>query len=166
MAFLLKMDRSETVRASDVAQAILDRINASRFRAEVDYQYTPKYAVVRIDKVRLRAPKPYCGNHPDACERGPHTGGDRKAAFLEGADWVSFNDMINDILDTLGISADVASLMVHIRDGRRRRVVYESAIRAQTWRKRGADSHYVDYIGKGAPPSIYPSGTPGEYTYR
>lgn len=157
--FSIKMAQSASIIT--VADQIQVHINRSRFKANVTYRLSSRAAWINIDTVRLRTSKPYCGNHPDACEIG---GSDRKAAYLEGADWVAFNDLLNDVLDDFKADAQVGNSVVHIRDGLRRRVRYTSETYGRTWRKRGADEDYRDCTGRVANPSEYPEGTPGEYS--
>jgi hypothetical protein len=121
---------------------------------------------VTIHNVRLREAKPYCGNHPNACEIG---GADRKMKYLEGVDWVSFNDFLNDILDDMEVSASiVSSRIVWIRKGNKRRICYGSHQMEHSdfyiWDYQGEEEDYENWCGKEAPDSIYPLGTPGEYT--
>ncbi len=87
---------------------------------------------------------------------------------LEGLDWVDFNDRLNDVLDALGISADVYSSVCNIRQGFNRRTVYNYESRGfqNIWLKTGDQYDYMNAIGRVAPASDYPSGTPGLYTRR
>jgi hypothetical protein len=135
-------------------------IGKSRFTAETRLQRNK----ITIHNVRLREAKHYCGNHPYPCPVSPF--GERphrKGKWLEGADWVAFNDLVNDVLDDLGVSADVASSVVRLRKGRERCVRYEGYSRgfggAYEWVK---DSGcFADMIGKPHEVSEYPEGTPG-----
>jgi hypothetical protein len=82
---------------------------------------------------------------------------------LEGADWVAFNDMLNDVLDALNVSANVASSLCIIRKGAMRRIEYDghklgNGIDSE-WNKDSA--HYADRRGQVSPRSEYPAGTPG-----
>lgn len=122
---------------------------------------------INIKNVRLRESKVYCGSHPYACD----IEGGRKAKYLEGADWVEFNDRLNDVLDRWEVSAWVRSSVCEIRRGLDRRVEYDGRLTNEfvneyTWYFSG-DSHsedaYQNYCGKIAPASEYPFGTPGEY---
>lgn len=120
---------------------------------------------IEIGKVRLRVAKDYCGNHPLPCPVRPwqpHQA-HKKLTYLEGADWVAFNDMLNDVLDKLKVSADVASSHVIIRKGYARCVEYDAQIRPNgidaEWTK---DSNmFANYTGQIAPRAGYPNGTPG-----
>jgi hypothetical protein len=83
---------------------------------------------------------------------------------LEGADWVAFNDMLNDMLDALSVSADVGSSLCIIRKGGARRVEYRGHLLGN-----GIDSEwdkdsdfYESHLGEtNVPRSEYPTDTPG-----
>lgn len=62
--------------------------------------------------VRLRAAKPYCGQHPGECVAGPFgfQRPKRTSRYLEWDDWVEFNNLINDVLDARGVEADTWSV--------------------------------------------------------
>jgi hypothetical protein len=120
---------------------------------------------IKIRNIRLKEKKEYCGNHPAECIVifGPER--TRRGVWLEGLDWVEFNDRINDILDELNISANVYTSVCHIRKGERRRIHYGMWTdgRFNFWAKHGNSERYEDWRGKIAPNSIYPEGTPGYY---
>jgi hypothetical protein len=80
-------------------------VGRSRFTARVTAGKKAGQLLVR--RVRLRQPKPYCGQHPGAC---PADGRRRpRLRLLEAADWIAFNDLVNSALDELGVAADVWS---------------------------------------------------------
>lgn len=137
-------------------------ITNSRFTAEIT---NPTPRKIKILKVRVKAGKAYCGNHPYGCEIG---GVDKKAKFLEGADWVEFDDLLNDALDSLLVDAKVSSSVCILRKGRRRRTNYDGNYngggRNAQWDKDAPDHDYEDYCGRIAPPSEFPEGTPGIYS--
>jgi len=83
--------------------------------------------------------------------------------YLEGADWVEFNDMLNNVCDNLGVSANIASTVCVIREGSCRRVEYDTKdyLPGNEWQRHGV---LENWIGKQAPPSDFPRGTPGAYT--
>jgi len=158
----------------DDAIAFEQRINElladSRFTCEVDRtkRNRPRPGWVTFSMVRLRESKPYCGNHAGPCRvnpffHRPHL----KGKWLEGADWVAFNDMVNDALDSLSIVADVSSSHCIIRKGRERCVAYIDGERhGGEWAKQG---RYNDHCGKpigSVPTSDYPNGTPGIDTWQ
>lgn len=95
-------------------ESLMTTLTRSRFvtSLEIVNSYTLKFRMVRL-KVR----KPYCGNHPAHCETRGIVRKPRKLNFLEGADWVAFNDLLNDVLDSLAISATVKSSACLIRKG-------------------------------------------------
>lgn len=134
----------------------------SRFRVREIERQGDK--VLKIREVRLKESKPYCGSHPNACD----IEGGRKGPWLEGADWVEFNDRLNDVLDRYDVNAYVRSSICILRKGTRRRVYYGSylgnAFRNEyQWNKDEPDECYEDWCGKIAPASEFPFGTPGTY---
>ncbi len=139
-----------------------------RFRVKLQVEQSGKQQIVKIEQVRLRVGKEFCGNHPAACEVGNPT--HRKGAYLEGADWVQFNDELNNILDRMGVSARVESAQVILRKGPLRRTHYghryPSAGRNAEW-KRGSDREWDwqnhRYAKKNLPVSTFDEGTPGMY---
>jgi hypothetical protein len=158
-------------RPATVVNALVQALARTRFVCTIRLDGP---GVVRLDPVRLFEKKDYCGNHPGPCpvrfggER-PH----RHFAYLEGADWVALNDLVNDVLDRLEVEARVASTTCVIRRNRRRRVHYGQVSFVQSgnpgrtfvdWARTGADSDYEDWCGRrGAPRSAYVAGTPGYY---
>lgn len=121
---------------------------------------------ISIHKVLLRESKAYCGNHPSGCEVA-HDGPHKKHKYLEGADWVEFNDRLNDILDAENVAANVGSSWVEIRIGGMRRTRYENGERQGNgnfqWLKHGKLCHYEDSRLKKSKRSWFPEGTPGRY---
>lgn len=136
-------------------------LDGSRFTYVIDI---PKKRHIRLIGVRLRSRKEYCGNHPGACNLP-----DRKhriTPYLEGADWVEFNDLLNQALDDLEMSCRIWSIACVIRIGRRRRTVYDQQRgfgANDDWARYADTSEYVDYCGRDAPPSWFPPDTPGIY---
>lgn len=135
----------------------------SRFKAEV--VITGSYLSVK--QIRLKESKEYCGNHPIACEVTPGNNL-RKANYLEGADWVEFNDLLNDVCDWFGVSANIRSAVCIVRKGvaRRTHYGYVSTGRINTpweWSLDEEDKFYLDYCGNFSPDSSFPDGTPGIY---
>jgi hypothetical protein len=113
---------------------------------------------VNLETVRLRVGKDYCGNHPGPCKV---SGRDHRVfKYLEGLDWVSFNDMVNDALDSIWHSGNAGSSFCSVRKTGRRRVSYYMTER-DDWEKIGETWEYEDWRGQVAPASEYPSGTPG-----
>lgn len=142
--------------------------------------------LIYVKGIKLKEGKQFCGNHPAACERlgGRH----HKMRFLEGADWVEFNDCVNDLLDTLVVSAVIQSsvrdgttdrLPLRIRCGMHRRSVYTSGYfngsrsspnENHVWTGRGNhDAHYAvnsgfDCSRPEKDNAEFPTGTPGVNT--
>lgn len=144
---------------------IEEAFEGSRFI--MDIQVKPDNSRLDIYMIRLIQSKDYCGSHPEACQVRPWVKQRHmKRTWLEGADWVDFNDRLNDVLDKNYIEARVQSSVCVIRMGLRRRIYYGSFSQGFgfEWVKRGEDEDYKDYTGRYAPNSEYPYGTPGEYT--
>jgi hypothetical protein len=165
MSFKIKNIIATPKRMMTIGNALARAINTSRFTANLS-QIRNGF---EISTIRLRQSKDYCGNHPLPCPIRP--GGHRPhkhLPYLEGADWVAFNDMLNDVLDRLKVSANVASSHVIIRKGDKRCVEYDS----QPLRN-GIDNEWVRdsgcfecRIGIKSPRSDYPPGTPGIPEYK
>jgi len=146
-------------------EATLNNIinNYSRFNAKV----VMTGSSLSVKQIRLKESKPYCGNHPIACEVIPGNKV-RKANYLEGADWVEFNDLLNDVCDWYCVSANIRSAVCIVRKDVRRRTHYGYASTGRInvpweWRMDEDDKFYVDYRVKRAPDSSFPDGTPGIY---
>lgn len=154
-----------TIKAGSVSElryAIYHRVNNdSRFTCQID----DRNGHIKLRNIRLKESKLYCGNHPNECENN-FGGSPRRGKYLEGADWVSVNDLINDICDNLNIEANIYTSVCWIRKGTRRRTHYGSSLQGFNWQwnKDEDGSCYEDYRGEMAPDSTYPHGTPGEYT--
>lgn len=156
-------------QAEDLVARIENAFHPGRFVVNrLDHRYcrlskrNPYLAEVSFGLVRLEASKLYCGNHPSACELGNKQ--DKKASHLEGADWVEFDDRLNDLLDAAEVSANVGDSVV-IRKGRERCIEYFNGDypepgRNYQWAKEG---RYADYIGSIAPRALFPAGTPGRH---
>lgn len=144
-----------------VERRLLEAIAESRFNAILRNDGKK----ISIHKIRLNERKDYCGNHPYACPvravKIPH----QHRTNLEGADWVAFNDMLNDVLDAIGCHANVASSLCIIRKGAFRRTEYKghklgNGIDSE-WDKDTTQEHYRDMRGKKSERSTYPKDTPG-----
>lgn len=156
----------EGARASDIAVAIRKKLRNSRFTALVEVCGSRR-PWVKITEVRLKKKKSYCGNHPGACQLvfGKK---DKILPYLEGADWVDFNDRINDVLDRLGVSAYVDTAVCVIRKGTLRRTEYlqrerGSGLGNDDWARDAPADRWEEHLGKKAPRSEFPMGTPGIY---
>jgi hypothetical protein len=158
---------------------------ASRFRfvPKMAKRYASYNPIIEIKGVRLKTRKEYCGSHPGACELAFRE--HRNTAYLEGADWVEFNDMLNNHMDKHNISCVIwsapterqrsqATERMRIRIGMHRRIRYdmrpnESPFRGNsTWELNGnvADFCVPRFLESGLPDvpftySEFPSGTPG-----
>lgn len=144
---------------------------------------------LRLRMIRLRRAKHYCGQHAGPCPANPLFEAPHRACrYLEGADWVAFDDMINDVLDRHRIEARVWSKGTEflrpyfIRRGRARRTAY-GAVRMTrhggrlvavpddypghafwVWDPDEANGAFADsHFGAraDAPRSSFPAGTPG-----
>jgi hypothetical protein len=146
---------------------VLRRNTSDRFKYDVEVvsskRGTKYTARIEIRNVRLVDSKLYCGNHPNECEIGGQK--PRKGNFLEGTDWVDWNDRLNDALDELNAEANVRSAACIMRKGAKRRVNYGSHMQGRFWQwdLDTNDNGYEDWRGEIAPPSNFPIGTPGEY---
>jgi hypothetical protein len=152
-------------------------LETSRFTARLTVEFRQGRWGVKVENVRKRVRSHYCGQHPNECQAG---GGRQKRTgfWLEGSDWVGFNDGLNDLLDRLGVSADVWSSnresmpggRYYVRRKRCRRTNYESECAGGWGRVFFLWSHqnpdFEDCCGKEAPRSHYPDGTPGVPDWR
>jgi hypothetical protein len=167
MAYRIRIGRWRLLEARRVADMLLEALPPTRFVCDV---HVDDERTIRLGPVRLFRKKDYCGNHPGPCPL--RVGGHRPHLirnYLEGADWVAFNDLINTLLDRMKVEARVSSTACVVRKGRRRRVRYgQSFIGIATdWTRVGDDVDYEDWYGRrGAPASWYPPGTPGLYSTR
>lgn len=94
---------------------------------------------IRILGVRLKVKRPYWGN---GCEIGDrpmmrrgwtHESRVTHINFLMAADWVEFNDLLNDVLDELDVHALVFSRTVVLRKGKQRRWRYIEKMGKNAW---------------------------------
>lgn len=161
----MKIERIEGTDSDILKYRIEDMLGNSRFTATVEHRPRNTLAIVNV---RLNLKKDYCGNHPKACEPRAGKHNHKKGAWLEGADWVEFNDLLNDVLDSLDAEAYIHSSVVIVRKGALRRVEYDATTqfsnRTWAWDKDGPEDHYADWRGGVAPSSTFPNGTPGIYT--
>lgn len=142
---------SSLLPVSFLALALEDMIEHSRFTADVETK--DGSAVINVRNVRLKEKrKPYCGNHPAACEAfAPRV--HRRRYLSGGADWVEWNDRINDLLDAHECSAFVRTSVCVIRIGWLRRTSYDyysHGFGQNTWIKEDPQS-MEDCIGVHAP---------------
>lgn len=62
--------------------------------------------LLTLQSILLIKSKPYCGQHPGEC---PIDAPRPKSTHLEWDDWIAFNKIVNDILDTMKVEAEVWS---------------------------------------------------------
>ncbi len=144
-----------------VANQLYRVLGKSRFRAMLELLPSG----FSISDVRLRASKPYCGNHPNACELGGNERSPR-ALYLEGADWVEFDDLLNNFFDRRRLSARISSANCIVRKHELRRTYYGSyslGFGNRIWNRDECDAHYIDNRGGKHMISGFPDGTPGIY---
>ena len=149
---------------SKLKMILEDKISTSRFIADVEYT-KGKYRGLKIVNVRLKKSKPYCGNHPGECEFMGDLS--KKRTFLGGADWVEFNDLLNDTLDFYKISANIRSVVCIVRKGSLRRTHYwmfrPKLGRTLQWNYDEGDRYYTENLDGESIVSVFPDGTPGIY---
>lgn len=181
MAYAIKVIRGQQMTAQAIIAALNEHFADTRFRVVFNTQAKRKSNrpesvrrffydhIIWVTTIRLKTKKDYCGSHPGACQR-PHVADHRRTTHLEGADYVEFNDRINDVLDAQGLWADVSSAACIVRMANCRRISYEMTdlVPGQNseWTYVGdPTSDYLccfDNVGE-APPSRFPLYTPGIY---
>ncbi len=155
--------------ALQVVTTLYSYLERSRFTVGgVETVERPRKGVeVRLCSIRLKSKKDYCGNHPGPCRL---TGRRHvRRHFLEGLDWCSFNDMVNDLLDGLGVEADVRSSTCRVRKGGKRRISYGMVVGVfghAGWAPDGEVTEYLDCRQYEAPETEYPAGTPGIFGWQ
>lgn len=134
---------------------------------------------IKIETVRLKVRSDhYCGQHPGPCRVGNRNSnfGKHGAFYLEGLDWIELNYLLNDVLDALGLEADIWSYnrearggRYYVRRGRCRRVRYGSETEEfygrifEHWTE-ATDADFLDCVGRTPPFPEFPAGTPGSFT--
>lgn len=168
MAFVIRCKSHED--ALRVEQVVGQHLARSRFtlttvrcRGGMRVEWTGSRYQVAIRGVRLRQIKDYCGSHAGPCLLTGRK--HRHSRYLEGLDWVSFNDMVNDALDSIDFDGDAGSPVCNIRKGRERRVEY-TADQNGDWHREGDYMDYVDCCGQPPVASGYVEGTPGIFGWR
>jgi hypothetical protein len=165
MAFTIRVaDHDEAYK---VIQAIQGFINRSRFTLNLQRGQGGKYGGISVERkgkcllvairgIRLKAKKDYCGNHAGPCRLtfSQH----KRHTFLEGLDWVSWNDMLNDALDSIGHNGDTASTSCIIRKGRCRRMDYFGKDAGEFFKD---SNNYENHCNRSPVQSSYQAGTPG-----
>lgn len=172
---------NDSTNLGDLKWLLDKKIQGSRFTATTEVaNLSPQRRGIKIECVRLRRKKDYCGAHPGPCLVNGRK--HMRASYLEGLDWVGFNALLNDLLDEHKVDATVFSYnresitpgRYYIRRGKRRRVGYPYDVlggRFAHWTqtKEDLDDLFEDYSGK-APPPIEDTlggldGTPGYACY-
>ena len=111
MAYVIKIDDITDATRANITHVIKEAAKLEGFDVR-DIQCRPSRKValiIELRTIRLLVAKPYCGNHAGPCVR-PQPGPPRKSKCLEGADWIKFHDIINTVLDTLDLAAEVYTL--------------------------------------------------------
>ncbi len=169
---MFKVKCKDGNEAHNVARAVNTLFQQSRFEfarhgafgsdGGVNIKVQGRNTYVTFAGIRLKEKKFYCGNHAGPCRLTFKT--HRKLNYLEGLDWVSFNDLVNDALDSIGHDGNAGNDQVTIRKGRMRCIEYFEGDKGNgEWDKNG---RYADCIGKVPPLTEYPSGTPGIIGWR
>lgn len=169
----MKLQKIQKPWTAHDVRLILDvAVEASRFTAKITGNYGGS---LEIKMVRLRVRKSYCGNHPNECVINPYIGEQKHKVcrFLEGADWVEFNDLLNDALDAGGISCVIFSRPLEIKErlmvrkGTMRRTAYNSEplisggmLRGHTWIG-DEPGVWADCTKREPVCADFPEGTPG-----
>lgn len=162
-----------------VHRLVLAKMQLSRFTCRMDTERmgkTDRTMGVKLTTIRLKRKKPYCGAHPGPCLNTfrRHS----NSHYLEGLDWVGFNDMLNDALDEVSADCTVFSYnreslvtgRYFIRRGRLRRVGYPFSYRGNFahWLQGDFVADFEDHCGKPPPPVSWhtkDAGTPGYPCY-
>ncbi|MEK6878467.1 MAG: hypothetical protein AABY22_02610 [Nanoarchaeota archaeon] len=161
----MKITKIQGASLEDIVFQLSQTIQNSRFTANLE-NLTSKS--LRISDIRLRDSKSYCGNHPKTC-KFPNEN-HQKSKYLEGADWIEFNDLINDVLDSLKVAANVFNSVCIIRKGNKRRIKYnaDKQFPNNTWQwnkdEIEEDCYFDNTNLRHSLVSIFPDGTPGVYS--
>lgn len=173
--FVMPDDSAELARTRSVLESVTSRFcfqmqtGLSRYYA----RHNNRPAII-LRRIRLVRAKPYCGQHAGPClRRSPRR--ERCSSYLEGADWVAFNDMLNDAFNRTRLRVSIWSKgpelgLFFTRLGDRSRIQYSAshslliAPELLLW-----DTGYFEgdfsnkYFGRRRPMprSVFPAGTPG-----
>ena len=98
--------------AARLYQALQARIaQDGRFRVnEIMVREVKGLSAILIKGVRLTQAKPYCKQHALECQVDPFTGKlphKPMATFLEWSDWISFHQVVNNLLNQRHVSANI-----------------------------------------------------------
>lgn len=128
MAYLIKIIESNLVDMDvyDICSYLSSTIKESKFSIySIDAIFNKKASkykigILKLKGIRLKESKLYYGQHPYRNLPNP-----RKLKYLNTPDWVEFNDLINDTLDSLKVSANVTSCCCKIRQEYERSISYD-----------------------------------------
>ena len=149
---------------------------SSRFKVNeltvgrIKYYRGGHQTVLKIMGVRLKRKKDYCGQHAGPCLAQNAWRPHKVTSYLEGSDWVAWNDMLNDLCDANKIEAVIFSTResiggpLYLRKGKARCINYQEAAVGQHWDGKQPDSVFSEeHFGKRKPAARadYPDGTPG-----
>lgn len=165
----IQVYKGQELKAAELRHNLLSALESTRFtvKAIEERPFVSNRCAfqfqLRIVQARLKQPKDYCGNHAGPCKLPNKV--DKKMTYLEGKDWASFNNLVNDVLDTAGVHAYVFTADCCIRLDKRRRIAYHPSANEQEFEFMAPQSDYVAA-------SYYPvtdieitEGTPGELSY-
>lgn len=164
MPYSIIVNAAVAAKVRNRLEAFLER---SRFTVRcIDYKARGgNQTAIELREIRLREKKDYCGQHAGPCLLNERR--HREYHYLEGLDWVAFNDMVNDLLDQMNLEADVTSSACRVRRGGARRINYGMHdVRVGVWDKNGDTDDYLDCRRKKATPTTSASGTPGIEDWR
>lgn len=161
MAFTINKIKSGQ-SPEQIAEMFRNRFSGTRFTMRIETHRSK----VTIHDIRLTYSKEYCGNHPLPCPNRGFVQKHKKAKYLEGGDWVAFNDFLNDCLDAMGCICNAKSSLCIIRKHGERCTAYDSRPQGDFNNEWVKDSGvFENKINSGTPVQAhYPEGTPGFHT--
>jgi hypothetical protein len=109
---ILGKPRTYTVEV--IASLLQDKITQDgRFRVS-DWKIgqVEEKPTLFLKRIRLVTSKPYCGNHPGECQVNPFRGQEKKkvTCYLEWDDWVAFHTLVNRLLSSKRVRANIWTL--------------------------------------------------------
>lgn len=157
MAYLVQLLSEHDVAL--VAKKLQESIERDgRFRLTAAPEVSGK--TINMQKVRLTARKPYCGQHPGECVAiFPRP--KRNSMCLEYDDWIAFHAVVNSTLDELGVSANVTTRPMET-------VRRFKGMGGKYWIRRGTKprvrfDYDEEYNGMGLPVRWWNPGTPDQF---
>lgn len=115
---------------------------------------------LELRQVRRKERAAYCGQHAGPCVRPTRRGQRVNSVCLDGDDWMRFHGVVNDVLDAMGLVAEVYTTPPDIRGkmyvrkpdlGRRLRYDYK-------------DDNVHGRFNMGLPHYVWNPGTPDQWT--